>query len=60
MSDVPPNGLAAAGAFTIEGFGAPFIDGIDGDPGNVLGRSLPLPRRLLAELGIAITDLWRR
>lgn len=52
--------LAAAGAFTIEGFGAPFVDGVDGDPGNVLGLSLPLLRRMLAELGIVITDLWRR
>jgi septum formation protein len=51
--------LAVAGAFTIEGYGAPFIDGIDGDPGNVLGLSMPLLRRMLAELGIAITDLWR-
>jgi septum formation protein len=51
--------LAAAGAFTIEGYGAPFIDGIDGDPSNVLGLSLPLLRRLLADLGMAITDLWR-
>jgi septum formation protein len=51
--------LAVAGAFTIEGYGAPFVDGIDGDPGNVLGLSLPLLRRLLAELGYAITDLWR-
>jgi len=52
--------LAVAGAFTIDGFGAPFVDGIDGDPGNVLGLSLPLLRRMLAEIGIAITDLWRR
>ena len=52
--------LAAAGAFTIEGFGAPFVDGIDGDPSNVGGLSLPLLRTMLAELGIAITDLWRR
>jgi septum formation protein len=51
--------LAAAGAFTIEGFGAPFIDGIDGDPSNVAGLSLPLLRRMLGEIGIAITDLWR-
>ena len=29
--------LALAGAFSIEGYGAPFLDGIDGDPGNVLG-----------------------
>ena len=51
--------LAVAGAFSIDGFAAPFIDGIDGDPGNVVGLSLPLLRRLLAELGVAITDLWR-
>jgi septum formation protein len=52
--------LAAAGAFTIEGFGAPFVDSVEGAPSNVLGLSLPLLRRMLAELGIAITDLWRR
>jgi septum formation protein len=50
--------LAVAGGFTIEGFGAPFVDGIDGDAGNVIGLSLPLLRSLLAELGVAITDLW--
>ncbi|OKK06928.1 septum formation protein Maf [Streptomyces sp. CB03234] len=50
--------LHVAGAFTLDGRSAPFIDGIDGDPGNVIGLSLPLLRRLLAELGIAITDLW--
>ena len=47
-----------AGAFSLEGLGAPFIDGIDGDPSNVIGLSLPLMRRMLAELGVAITDLW--
>ncbi len=51
--------LVLAGAFSIDGRGAPFIDGIDGDPGNVIGLSLPLLRRMLADLGIAITDLWR-
>jgi septum formation protein len=51
--------LAMAGAFSLEGLGAPFIDGIDGDPSNVIGLSLPLLRRLLARLGVAITDLWR-
>ncbi|MER7107964.1 Maf family protein [Streptomyces sp. NPDC000229] len=50
--------LHVAGAFTLDGRSAPFIDGIDGDPGNVIGLSLPLLRRLLAELGISITDLW--
>lgn len=51
---------AMAGAFSLEGLGAPFIDGIDGDPSNVIGLSLPLLRRMLADLGLAITDLWRR
>jgi septum formation protein len=52
--------LSLAGAFSIDGLAAPFIDGIDGDPSNVIGLSLPLLRRLLGELTIAITDLWRR
>ena len=51
--------MELAGAFSIDGRGAPFIDGIDGDPGNVVGVSLPLVRRMLADLGMAITDLWR-
>ncbi len=50
--------LVLAGAFSIDGLGAPFIDGIDGDPGNVIGVSLPLLRRMLADLGMGITDLW--
>jgi septum formation protein len=50
--------LAVAGAFTIEGRGGWFVDGIDGDHGTVLGISLPLVRRLLADLGIAVTSLW--
>jgi len=51
--------LDLAGAFSIEGRGAPFVEGIDGDPSNVIGLSLPLLRRLLAELGLSITGLWR-
>jgi septum formation protein len=51
--------LAAAGAFTLDGRSAPFVDGVEGDPSNVIGLSLPLLRGLLAELGIAVTDLWR-
>ncbi|MEU6731976.1 nucleoside triphosphate pyrophosphatase [Streptomyces physcomitrii] len=50
--------LYVAGAFTLDGLSGPFIDGIDGDHGNVLGLSLPLLRKLLAELGVGITDLW--
>jgi septum formation protein len=51
--------LDVAGAFTLQGKSAPFIDGVDGDPGNVIGLSLPLLRRLLAELDVPITSLWR-
>ena len=50
--------LHVAGAFTLDGRSAPFVDGIDGDPGNVIGLSLPLLRALLAELDVAVTDLW--
>ncbi|MFC5646842.1 nucleoside triphosphate pyrophosphatase [Kitasatospora cinereorecta] len=50
--------LHVAGAFTLDGRSAPFVEGIDGDPGNVIGLSLPLLRRLLAELDVRITDLW--
>ncbi|KNB51650.1 Maf family protein [Streptomyces caatingaensis] len=50
--------LYVAGAFTLDGRSAPFVEGVDGDPGNVIGLSLPLLRRLLAELGTTITDLW--
>jgi septum formation protein len=50
--------LYVAGAFTLDGRSAPFVDGIDGDPGNVIGLSLPLLRELLGKLGVRITDLW--
>ena len=50
--------LRVAGAFTIDGRSAVFIDGVDGDPSNVVGLSLPLLRRLLGELGVAVTSLW--
>jgi septum formation protein len=50
--------LNVAGAFTIDGLGGAFVDGIDGDPGTVIGLSLPSLRRLLAELGTPITRLW--
>ncbi|KRV46950.1 septum formation protein Maf [Wenjunlia vitaminophila] len=52
--------LRVAGAFTLDGHSGPFIEGIEGDHGNVIGLSLPLLRRLLAELDVRITDLWQR
>ncbi|RKN47263.1 septum formation inhibitor Maf [Streptomyces hoynatensis] len=51
--------LHVAGAFTLDGRSAPFVEGIEGDPGTVIGLSLPLLRRLLLEgFGLAVTDLW--
>lgn len=50
--------LRVAGAFTIDGLGGPFIEGVDGDPHNVVGLSLPLLRRLLRELGVSWPTLW--
>ncbi|GAA0305898.1 Maf family protein [Streptomyces polychromogenes] len=50
--------LHVAGAFTLDGLSSAFIDGIDGDPGNVIGLSMPLLRSLLGELDVSITDLW--
>jgi septum formation protein len=51
--------LQVAGAFTLDGKAAPFIDGIEGDASNVIGLSLPVLRSLLAQLGIGITELWQ-
>ena len=51
--------LAVAGAFTLDGLGGWLVEGIQGDPSNVLGISLPLVRKLLAELGVEVSDLWR-
>jgi septum formation protein len=50
--------LHVAGAFTLDGRSAPFIEGIDGDHGNVIGISLPLLRSLFGQVGVHITDLW--
>lgn len=50
--------LHVAGAFTLDGRSAPFVDSIEGDHGNVIGLSLPLLRRLLGELDISVTELW--
>jgi septum formation protein len=49
--------LLVAGAFTLDGLGAPYVRAIEGDPSNVVGVSLPLLRELLAELGVAWRDL---
>ena len=50
--------LAVAGAFTLDGYFAPFVTGITGDHGTVIGLSLPLFRRLLDDIGVDLTVLW--
>ncbi len=50
--------LHVAGAFTLDGLGGAFVDGIDGCHSNVIGLSLPVLRRLLAQLGLSISDWW--
>jgi septum formation protein len=47
-----------AGGFTLDGFGGWFIEGVEGDPSSVIGLSLPLTRKLLAEVGVSVIGLW--
>jgi septum formation protein len=48
---------AVAGAFTIDGFGGWFVTGVEGDPHNVVGVSLPALREMIRELGLELSDL---
>ena len=52
--------LHVAGAFTVDGLGGAFVRGLEGDPHNVVGLSLPALREMFAELGVRWTDLWTR
>lgn len=45
--------LKVAGGFTLDDLGAPYVAGVRGDPGNVIGVSLPAVRRLALSLGRA-------
>ena len=50
--------LQVAGAFTLDGRSAAFIERIEGGAGNVIGLSLPLLRALLRRLQVELVDLW--
>lgn len=50
--------LSVAGAFTLDGLGGWFVDRIEGDPSSVIGIGLPLVRRLLADVGTSLSELW--
>lgn len=67
MVDAPDDEIAAyiatgeplkvAGGFTLDDLGAPYVAGVHGDPGNVIGVSLPGVRRLARSLGWAWPDV---
>jgi septum formation protein len=50
--------LHVAGGFTLDGRSAPFLDGIVGDHGNVIGLSLPLLRELMRRIDLRVVDFW--
>ena len=50
--------LKVAGAFTIDGLGGAFLEGIEGDPHTVIGLSLPTLRRLANQLSFHYPDFW--
>ncbi|MEG0212328.1 MAG: nucleoside triphosphate pyrophosphatase [Glutamicibacter sp.] len=51
--------LPCAGAFTIDGLAAAFIESIEGNFQNVVGLDVFVLRGLLAQAGISIVDLWK-
>lgn len=61
LSDYIASGepLGVAGAFTIDGLGGWFLDGVDGDPSNVVGLGLSTTRGLLESVGLSIGGLWK-
>lgn len=52
--------LHVAGGFTLDALGGAFVEGVEGDPSNVVGISLPTLRSLLSELGVTWTSLWNK
>lgn len=51
--------LPCAGAFTIDGLAAAFIESIEGNFQNVVGLDVFVLRGLLAQAGVSIVDLWK-
>lgn len=52
--------LWVAGSFTLDGFGAAFIRGIEGEYHTVVGLSIHALRTMLTSLGVSITDIWKK
>ena len=51
--------LEVAGAFTLDGLGGAFVEGVEGDPHAVVGVGLPTLRRLVRQAGVTWPSLWR-
>jgi len=51
--------LPCAGAFTIDGLAAAFIESIEGNFQNVVGLDVFVLRSLLDHAGVSIVDLWK-
>ncbi len=51
--------LVCAGCFALEGRGSLFVEKIEGCHTNVIGLSMPLLRRMMAEVGYEVIDFWK-
>jgi septum formation protein len=51
--------MQCAGCFALEGRGGLLIDRIEGCHSNVIGLSLPLLRKMLADLSYDVVDFWQ-
>ncbi|GAA1945947.1 Maf family protein [Microbacterium deminutum] len=51
--------LQVAGAFTVDSLGGAFITRVDGDPSTVVGMSVSTLRRLVRDLDVEWTTLWK-
>ncbi|MEJ5913419.1 Maf family protein [Pseudokineococcus sp. 1T1Z-3] len=49
--------LRVAGAFTLDGLGAPYVAGVEGEPSAVVGLGLATLRGLLADAGVRWSDV---
>jgi septum formation protein len=49
--------LGVAGGFTLDGYSAPFISHIDGDPSGIIGLSLPTLRKITINLGLEWSEV---
>lgn len=52
--------LWVAGSFTIDGFGAAFIESIEGEFHTVVGLSVNALRALLQEFGVSLPEIWKK